>query len=368
MLAIPLFAAACAPASTSPSLDPAGPSAFPSPAARTAPPSSEPSTGEAGTPRPSAQAGPFRIVGSEPVIARGIVPDRTAILPSSVTFDDGTYHAWIVAFTGVPGTQDIHHLTSPDAVTWAVAEDESLQALSEGLSDPGAFPTSVFADGEEWVMFYSAVQAPQREGWEIWRATAPGPDGPWTAGEQPVVRRGPAGAWDAGSLDFPSVVRTEAGYLMLYSGVNGIQRETGSIGLATSNDGIAWTKHDDPATAEAGLAESDPVVAPGLCGTFDARAVQQPRIVAQGDRLLLAYAGYAGALESRASVGLAQSEDDGRTWSCAWPSPALDPTGFPPGSVHTLAAFRRGDRVALMVEWLAGGGTDVWLAEAETPP
>jgi hypothetical protein len=302
------------------------------------------------------------------VIERRIVPDRTAILPSAVTFHDGTYHAWIVAFTRVPGTQDIHHLTSPDAVAWTVAEDASLEALSDGLSDPGAFPTSVFADGDGWVMYYTGVLAPQREGWEVWRATAPGPDGPWKAGEEPVLRRGPAGAWDAGSLDFPSVVRTDAGYLMLYAGVSTIQRETGSIGLATSADGVTWTKRDDPTTTEAGHAESDPVARPGLCGVFDARAVQQPRVVPRGDRLVLAYAGYAGALESRASIGLAQSEDDGQTWTCAWRSPALDRTGLPPGDVHTLVAFPRGERLAVMVEWLTRGGTDVWLTEAEAVP
>jgi hypothetical protein len=345
--------AGCGPAATSPS--PAGSS------------SAAPSVAETGAPSASARAGLLRIVGSEPVIERRIVPDRTAILPSAVTFADGTYHAWIVAFTEIPGTQDIHHLTSPDAVAWSVVEDRSLEALSEGLSDPGAFPTSVFADGDGWVMYYTAALAPQREGWEVWRATAPGPDGPWTAGEEPVVRRGPGGAWDAGGLDFPSVIRTEAGYLMLYSGVGSIQRETGSIGLATSADGIVWTKHDDPATSDAEHAESDPVVEPGLCGSFDTRAVHQPRLVPRGDRLILAYAGYAGTVASRAGIGLAVSEDAALTWSCAWPSPALDPTGLPSGNVHTLVAFPRGDRLAVMVEWLAGGGTDVWLTEAAQP-
>ncbi len=364
MLATAILLTGCGTPGASPLLGPASTATI-EPIGSTSASPAPPDTTAA--PAASGPPGPLMLVGDVPVIPRSIVPDRTAILPSAVTFHDGAYHAWIVAFTGTPGTQDIHHLTSPDAVAWSVIEDASLEGLSDGLSDPGAFPTSVFADGAGWVMYYTAVLAPQREGWEVWRATAPGPDGPWTAGEQPVLRRGPAGAWDAGGLDFPAVIRSDAGYLMLYSGVSSIQRETGSIGLATSPDGITWTKHDDPATTDAAHSESDPVLEPGLCGTFDARAVHQPRVVRQGDELVLAYAGYAGAPESRAGIGLARSEDAGRTWSCAWPSPALDPTGLPSGNVHTLVAFRRGDRLAVMVEWLARGGTDVWLTEAAEP-
>lgn len=327
------------------------------PAATTAPstgastPSGEsPSTAPTTTPT-AADSGLFRIVGDAPVIARGIVPDRGAILPAAVTAaDDGTYHAWIVAFASTPGTQDVHHLTSPDAVTWTEVPDPSLQGLSAGLGNPGAFPTSVFADGGGWVMYFTGTLATEREAWEIWRATAPGPDGPWTRLEEPVLRRGPA-AWDAGTLDFPSVLRTEDGYVMFYSAVPTTDRETGAIGRATSDDGITWTKG------------AEPVIEPGLCGGFDDRATHQPRVVVQPDRLVMAYAGYAGAPGSLPGVGYADSIDGGLTWSCEWPIEALDSTGLPTGQVHTIAAFQRGERVALLVEWLSNGGTDVWLAD-----
>jgi hypothetical protein len=327
----------------------------------------EPTAGATGTPatptiaptaspttvQPTDEPGLFRVVGEAPVIPRTIAPNRGAILPAAITAaDDGTYHAWIVAFAGAPGTQDIHHLTSPDAVTWTEVPDASLQGLSEGLGDPGAFPTSVFADGDGWVMYFSGTPAAAREAWEIWRATAPGPDGPWTRLEAPVVRRGPA-AWDTGTLDFPSVSPTDEGYVMFYSAVPTINRETGAIGRATSPDGITWTK------------DGDPVIEPGLCGGFDGRATHQPRVIVEPNRLVMAYAGYGGAVASLPGVGFAESADDGRTWRCAWPSEALDTTGLPSGNVHTIAAFPRGDRLALLVEWLTGGGTDVWLAEVE---
>ena len=326
--------------------------------AATSGPTEGPSAPRGGAPTAAATAAPsvadaglFRIVGDAPIIARGMFPDRGAVLPAAVTAAaDGTYHAWVVAFADTPGTQDVHHLTSPDGVTWTEVPDPSLQGLSAGLGNPGAFPTSVFADGEGWVMYFTGTLATEREAWEIWRATAPGPDGPWTRLEEPVLQRGPA-EWDAGTLDFPTVLRTDEGYVMFYSGVPTTDRESGAIGRATSEDGITWTKGDAP------------VIEPGLCGGFDTRATHQPRVVVQPDRLVMAYAGYAGAPGELPGVGYADSVDGGLTWACEWPSDVLDTTGLPAGQVHTINAFQRGERVSLLVEWLAGGGTDVWLAD-----
>ena len=216
-------------------------------------------------------------------------------------------------------------------------------------------------------MYLRGAPAADRQAGEIWRATAPSLAGPWSFDSRAVVRRGPAGAWDSGGLDFPSVVRAGSGYTMLYSGVDFAHPEAGSLGLATSPDGIAWTKHDDPATKDAERVESDPVIEPGLCGGHDARAIQEPRLVAEPDRLVVAYAGYAGALDTLANAGIADSGDGGLTWRCRWPSPALDLTGLPDGlGLHTLLAFQRGARLGLLFEWFQGSGTDIWLAEA--PP
>lgn len=295
------------------------------------------------------------------------MPDRGAVLPGAIAVDGDTYHAWVIAFGDPPGTQDVHHLTSPDAVAWTLADDPSLESLSDGLGNPGALPTSVLFDGERWVMYLTGTLATEREGWEIWRATAPGPDGPWTRGDAPVVRRGPAGAWDSGGLDFPTVLPIADGWLMVYSGIDHARPGSGWIGLATSDDGINWTKHDDPTTTDAELTESDPVAEPGLCGGFDDRAIYQPRALIDGDRLVMAYAGYSGPLDSRATVGLAASDDEGLTWTCLG-GPALSAAGLPSGFVHTLTAFRRDGRPALLVEWFSSNGTDVWLAEADALP
>ena len=311
-------------------------------------PSAAPSSAPSATPAPTL-SGVFNVVGNAPVIQRTTFTDRTAVLPGAVTVAGETYHAWVIAFGETPGTQDVHHLTSADATSWTEVPDASLAGLSEGFGNPGAMPTSVLQVDDTWVMYFVGTLASEQAGWDIWRATAPSPDGPWTKGDAPVLTRGAAGSFDAGGLDFPSVVATETGFSMLYSGISSSASTDGSIGLATSEDGITWTKSDGP------------VAEPGLCGGFDDRAIHQPRVL-QGDAgLLMAYVGYAGAAESPGTVGFADSLDGGETWACEWPGPALNTTGLPEGSVHTIAAFDKAGRFAILVEWLANDGTDVWL-------
>lgn len=316
----------------------------PSAPAASSTPSEVPSTGIGGL---------FHVVGSAPVITRSMFAERNATLPGAImSAADGTYHAWVIAFAAAPGTQDVHHLTSTDAVTWTEAADASLASLSDGYGNPGAIPTTVLETNDGWVMYYVATLATEDRGWDIWRATAPGPDGPWEQGDAPVFRRGAAGAWDAGALDFPTVIPTADGYAMFYSAIPTLVSVEGSVGLATSTDGIKWTRHGDP------------VAAPGLCGGFDDRAVQQPRVIVGGDGLYMVYAGYAGDQMSRPGVGLATSTDGGLTWGCQWPGNALDPEGIAGGEgIHTLTAFSRGERLSLLVEWLSNSGSDVWLAQ-----
>lgn len=86
-------------------------------------------------------------------------------------------------------------------------------------------------------------------------------------------------------------------------------------------------------------------------------------MIATADNLVMVYAGYVGGDRAVPTVGYADSLDGGATWRCEWPSPALDTTGLPTGNVHTVNAFQHGDRVGILVEWLSGNGTDVWLAD-----
>jgi hypothetical protein len=76
----------------------------------------------------------------------------------------------------------------------------------------------------------------------------------------PVLTKGPVGAWDEQFISFPSVVFDGGGY-------------------ATSTDGIVWEKYDDPTTPDAPYAESDPVLMEGLPGTGDDDRTTAPSVL-----------------------------------------------------------------------------------------
>jgi predicted GH43/DUF377 family glycosyl hydrolase len=69
----------------------------------------------------------------------------------------------------------------------------------------------------------------------------------WKMDPQPLVSPGPPKSWDDMRIETPSVVMAGGTYHMYYSGMNveGAKEAIGSIGHATSPDGIHWTK--DPA-------------------------------------------------------------------------------------------------------------------------
>jgi hypothetical protein len=76
-----------------------------------------------------------------------------------------------------------------------------------------------------------------------------------------VLTAGKPGEWDEGFIMPHTVIRTEKGYLMYYSGGSEyLVPLPHLVGMATSPDGITWTKYNDPATTQAPYAFSDPVL------------------------------------------------------------------------------------------------------------
>ncbi len=117
----------------------------------------------------------------------------------------------------------------------------------------GILHGKVYLDGDTWVMlFVPALQKYQFAG-VILRATAPDPTGPWTVTPEPVLTAGSVLEWDSGGLFMHSFLPTDDGYALYYHPFRS------GIGMATSPDGIAWTKYDDPTTTNTLYANSDPV-------------------------------------------------------------------------------------------------------------
>jgi len=98
----------------------------------------------------------------------------------------------------------------------------------------------VLYDGTTFRMWYIGYRSEQ-SGASIGYATSP--DGvKWTKYPDPVLQPGPSGAWDTYTVTLGSVVWNGSLYLMWYRG-RGPVAEKGAVGLATSPDGISWTKY-----------------------------------------------------------------------------------------------------------------------------
>jgi hypothetical protein len=102
---------------------------------------------------------------------------------------------------------------------------------------------------------------------------------------------------------------TEDGYIMYYSGGPDPNGWVWMCGMATSPDGINWTKYDDPDTSEAPHAESDPVMQPSDSG-WDSIGVHCSVLKTDIDWEMF----YEGWPEGPSNIGYASSPD-GVHWS-----------------------------------------------------
>ncbi len=272
-----------------------------------------------------------------------------ATLAASYFTDADTHHAYVVGFGPIPGDQQPFHATSVDAVEWTVDPGDPLLSLESEFSPPGPVPGTVLQmTGGEWVMYLWGTPAPLVSGAAIYRATADSPGGPWTMDPEPVVPLGEPGEVDDLGLDFPAVLPTDDGWLMLYGANGGDAPHTARILLATSDDGITWEKHGR-------------VIEPELCGGTEINYIAMPRLFSQ-DGALLAFA------EMRDDVYALRSED-GMTWTCQ-EQPVFPISAIERGDrVHTFAAGRDVDGgINLMIEALFTPPSgevfsNIWMAE-----
>jgi subtilisin family serine protease/predicted GH43/DUF377 family glycosyl hydrolase len=127
----------------------------------------------------------------------------------------------------------------------------------------------------------------------------------WTKHQgNPVLEPGTLGEWDDQGVGIPCVVFDGIIYRMWYG------NDLVSIGYATSLDGINWIKYDDPTTTNSPYAESDPVLNPGLTGTWDSAGVASPSILIVDSTYHMWYAGTVNPVyDSLIQIGHATSTD-----------------------------------------------------------
>lgn len=134
----------------------------------------------------------------------------------------------------------------------------------------------------------------------------------WT---NPIIPLGSAGDFDDACASGPVVWKEGTTWYMLYAGK---KASTGiwSIGLATSADGISWTKdtaHNPVMSGDVGAWDAT-IVAPGT------------NIVKEGSTYYLYYTGWATTSQSTSQIGLATSTNL-TSWSKSGNNPLIVPAG-----------------------------------------
>jgi len=317
----------------------------------------------------------FAFGSSQPVITNGpgLEWDWQFTDPGAAVYHGGSIHVFQNGFVGWPAPVGVGYWRSDDlGATWIeVSEDPVFDGTDLGYVGVAALASSALVEDDgTWVLYFYTWDS---AGWpagrsKIGRATAPAPAGPWTADPQPVLFPGPEGSWDEFAVLAPTVIRTDTGYEMYFSGRT---RDQAMIGRATSPDGITWTKYDDPDTSTALYTQSDPVLLPGNPqegNVWDQRNVMQPRVVLTGDGYVMVYTAAATVTDPMLisqKYGLAVS-DDGLAWRRSV-GEVIRPSTIDTQAFWFTELVYAEDTYYLFVEASRGNETEVYLATYQGP-
>jgi predicted GH43/DUF377 family glycosyl hydrolase len=162
----------------------------------------------------------------------------------------------------------------------------------------------------------------------------------WSKHSEPVLVTGPPGAWDSASVTLGSVLWNKTLYMMWYTGNSATTFANGAIGLATSKDGVTWTKYP-----------RNPIL---TATPIDQAYMATPYVIRLGLTYNMWYTGR--STNTNQTSILYATSFDGVNWS-KWPhavfSPALDPNAWDSGGVYAPSVYFNGTNFWL---WYTGLG------------
>ncbi len=257
--------------------------------------------------------------------------------------DSSRYEMW---FAATPSLENYGHpwqvgfAKSPDGVNWTSYSSPVMSRTPGSWDDASISSHIVLRENGSYKMWYGSWKGDTAD---LGYATSP--DGiQWTKYPgNPVFGQGTA-AWEVGGPDVGTVMRiSPTGYRMWYYGYNADLSAT-KIGLATSPDGIHWTRD----------AANNPMLDAGKPGEWDAGGVAGPKVVLIKNSYYMWYS------SGNSRSGLATSLDGNSPWVKHPANPVLNttPGGWDATAAMVDAVLLRGDAIHF---WYDG-----WRSPAST--
>jgi predicted GH43/DUF377 family glycosyl hydrolase len=195
---------------------------------------------------------------------------------------------WHMVYCG-NRADDVEHAISKDGLAWA--KDPRNPIFKR------AYAPSLLAVGKEIWMYY--VHKPGgRRPWEVhlargrdWYSLKPVTSNPMLRLSQP---------WEKAHLFYPYVLREGKTWVMFYASYwtgHPEKKTATAIGMATSKDGLAWTKSPD-----------NPVLTPTPGSPFDSRYTSAQSVMKDGDRYRMYYGARIDMIHKYYAIGLATKQ------------------------------------------------------------
>ncbi|MBT3253473.1 MAG: hypothetical protein HN995_14345 [Candidatus Marinimicrobia bacterium] len=263
--------------------------------------------------------------------------DDLAVINPTVLYEDGAYKMWFGG-RNVGLPIQIGYATSQDGIVWDELSDPVLTIGSAGDFDSQDIKAiCVLHDETEYKMYYTATNASAMP--RLGLATSP--DGiAWTKYPQnPILELGEPGSWNESRSHNASVLKRDGLYYLWFTGRN-VNFDIG-MGLAYSSDGITWEED-----------QQNPVFMMSPNISWESDYPTFPAVIEREDgSLLMAYMGFDGLYRQ---VGIAHSPD-GILWT-RYPHNPVIPHG-PVGSWNEETST--GPSIALIEQgiyrmWYAG--------------
>ena len=209
---------------------------------------------------------------NNPVLTKG--PDNwdiIAIGQPAVLFGNDTIKMWY-AGVGADMKARICYATSIDGINWVKYNSPVLDIGGPGEWDRGWLDTpEILKDSNDYKLYFYGDTIQQIVPGSSAIGVAVSTDGiHWTKDPgNPILSKGILGEWDCTWIESPAVIHDSVNgeYKMWYNGVDTSTWRI-PIGLATSSDGIHWTKY-----------AGNPVLFPGNWGDYDDMWLGTPSVI-----------------------------------------------------------------------------------------